>query len=132
MVMVLAVAATLAAANRCHAAPRDPKAAARVKLIEGAQLLSSGEYEEALARFQEAYASVPSPKIFYNYGLAYRGLGRNAEAITWFDRFLAEARDAASDKRGDAERRRTEPRGPVAGLMRGKPASRCHWILARA
>jgi hypothetical protein len=91
-----------------HAAPRDPKAVARAKLVEGAQLLSRGDYEEALARFQEAYASVPSPKIFYNYGLANKGLGRNAEAIVWFDRFLAEAGDAGADKRTDAEHRRAE------------------------
>ena len=76
---VIAVTATLAGGARLHAAPRDPKAVARAKLVEGAQLLSRGDYEEALARFQEAYASVPSPKIFYNYGLANKGLGRNAD-----------------------------------------------------
>jgi hypothetical protein len=102
------VAMTAALAGRLEAAPRDPKAVARAKLVEGAQLLGRGEYEEALARFQEAYASVPSPKIFYNYGLAYRGLGRNAEAIAAFDRFLAEAGDAGVDKRTDAEHRRAE------------------------
>jgi hypothetical protein len=105
---LIAMTATLAGGARLHAAPRDPKAVARAKLVEGAQLLSQGEYEEALARFQEAYARVPSPKIFYNYGLAYKGLGRNAEAIAAFDRFLSEAGDAGADKRGDAERRRAE------------------------
>jgi hypothetical protein len=106
-VMLILVSVTLAAAGRASAAP-DPKAVARAKLIEGARLLSSGEYEDALASFQQAYEQVPSPKIFYNYGLALRGLGRNAEAITAFDQFLAEARDAANDKRADAERRRAE------------------------
>src|SRR5436190_20095049 len=105
------------AGTRAHAAPRDPKAVARAKLVEGAKLLSEGEYEDALLRFQEAYASVPSPKIFYNYGLAYRGLGRNAEAITALDRFLAEASDAAADKRADAERRRAELLRKVAILQ---------------
>jgi hypothetical protein len=105
---VIVMTATLAGAGRLHAAPRDPKAVARAKLVEGAELLSRGEYEEALARFQDAYARVPSPKIFYNYGLAYKGLGRNAEAIAAFDRFLAEAGDAGADKRSDAERRRAE------------------------
>jgi hypothetical protein len=101
------VVATLAGGASAHAAP-DPKAVARAKLVEGAQLLGRGEYEEALARFQEAYAKVPSPKIFYNYGLAYKGLGRNAEAMAAFDRFLAEAGDAGADKRVDAEHRRAE------------------------
>jgi hypothetical protein len=98
------------------AAARDPKAVARAKLMEGAQLLQQGDYEEALSRFQEAYESVPSPKIFYNYGLALRGLGRNAEAIAAFDRFLAEAPDAAADKRTDATRRRAELLKKVAIL----------------
>jgi hypothetical protein len=105
---VIAAAALLAGGSPLRAAPRDPKAVARAKLVEGAQLLGQGEYEEALARFQEAYARVPSPKIFYNYGLAYRGLGRNAEAIGAFDRFLAEAGDAGADKLADAEHRRAE------------------------
>jgi hypothetical protein len=114
--MLIAMTATLAGASRLQAAPRDPKVVARAKLVEGAQLLGQGEYEEALMRFQEAYARVPSPKIFYNYGLAYRGLGRNAEAITAFDRFLAEASDAAPDKRADGERRRAELLKKVATL----------------
>jgi hypothetical protein len=114
--MLLAMVAALGGAARTSAAPRDPKTVARAKLVEGARLLSQGEYEDALQRFQEAYASVPSPKIFYNYGLAYRGLGRNAEAITAFDRFLAEADDAAPDKRSDAERRRSELLKKVATL----------------
>jgi hypothetical protein len=89
-------------------APRDPKAVARAKLLEGAKLLEHGEYEEALARFQEAYAKVPSPKIFYNCGLAYWRLGRNAEAIAAFGRFLAEAPDAPTYSRDDADRRRRD------------------------
>ena len=105
--MLIAAAATVAG-SPLHAAPRDPKAVARAKLVQGAELLSRGEFEEALARFQEAYGSVPSPKIFYNYGLAYKGLGRSAEAIAAFDRFLAEAGDAGADKRADAQQRRAE------------------------
>lgn len=109
VVWTVAAGIALAGGGRpLAAAPRDPKAVAKLKLVEGARLLGQGEYDEALQRFQEAYASVPSPKIFYNFGLAYRGLGRNAEAIAAFDRFLGEASDAAPDKRADAERRRTE------------------------
>jgi hypothetical protein len=112
------VALGIAVAGAAGAAPKekDPKAVARAKLLEGAELLSQGEYEDALTRFQEAYARVPSAKIFYNYGLAYRGLGRYAEAITSFDRFLDEAKDATPDKRSDAEHRRAELLKKVATL----------------
>ncbi|HEX3694529.1 MAG TPA: PEGA domain-containing protein [Polyangia bacterium] len=84
----------------------DSKAVARTKLVEGSDLLKRGEYREALIRFQEAYALVPSPKILYNFGLAYMGLSRNADAIDAFEKFLNEAADAAPDLRANAERHR--------------------------
>src|SRR5215475_11501406 len=79
----LALAAGLALAPRAAAA--DDKAAAKAKLVEGADLLKRGEYQSALERFQRAYELVPSPKIQFNFGLAYKGLGRNADAIEAFD-----------------------------------------------
>jgi hypothetical protein len=72
----------------------DPKEAAKGKLLEGGKLLQQGDYVAALALFKEAYALFPSPKIFYNFGLAYMELGRKSEAIEAFERFLAEANDA--------------------------------------
>jgi tetratricopeptide (TPR) repeat protein len=66
---------------------------ARTKLAEGAQLYDAGDFPAALKRYEEAYALVPSPKILYNFGLVYQGMGRKAEALASFERFLAEARD---------------------------------------
>ena len=81
----------------------DPnREAARVKLVEGVAALKRGDHRAALARFEEAYALVPSPKIHYDFGLAYVGLGRSADALASFERFLAEATDAPSDKRDKA------------------------------
>jgi PEGA domain len=79
------------------AAASDPKTAARKKLVEGADLLKRADYPAALARFQAAYELVPSPKIQYNFGLAYMGLGRNADALKAFHTFLSEASDASTD-----------------------------------
>jgi tetratricopeptide (TPR) repeat protein len=78
------------------------RAAARRKLVEGVDALKRGDYQAALARFEEAYALVPSPKIHYDFGLAYVGLERPAEALAAFERFLAEAPDAPPDKRENA------------------------------
>src|SRR5205814_1129304 len=64
--------------------------------------MKRGDYQAALARFEEAYALVPSPKIHYDFGLAYVGLGRPADALAAFERFLAEAPDAPPDKREKA------------------------------
>src|SRR5688572_2213139 len=84
----------------------DARSDARNKLVQGGEFLKRGQYEEALARFQEAYRLVPSPKIHYNFGLAYRGLGRKADALEAFERFLAEAPDAAKEARQNATRER--------------------------
>jgi hypothetical protein len=74
---------------------QDKRSRARVLLVEGQKLIEAGEYGEALGRFEKAYALVPSPKIQYNFGLAYNGLDRRAEAMRAFQAFLADAGDAA-------------------------------------
>ena len=78
------------------------------------ELLKTGSYREALRLFKEAYALVASPLIFYDFGLAYVGMGDRPRALEAFDRFLAEAPDAPSDKRRKAEHHREELRAWVA------------------
>ncbi|HEY4184449.1 MAG TPA: PEGA domain-containing protein [Polyangia bacterium] len=109
IVVSLAVALLLATAPATRAAGEetDAKAVARAKLVEGGELLKQGEYTTALARFQEAYDLVHSPKIQYDFGLAYMGLGRKADAIEAFEKFLNEAVDASPDLRANAERHRS-------------------------
>ena len=127
--VLFAAAATLAAAGPALAeAPRsnEPRVrrAARAKLVEGVDALRRGEHRVALERFQEAYALVPSPKIHYDFGLAYVGLGRRAEALSAFERFLAEAQDAPADKRERAARQTTALRpqvGVVEIAVKGAP-----------
>jgi hypothetical protein len=88
------------------------KAAAKAKLGEGARLLESGDYAPALEKFQEAYRLVPSPKIFYNIGLADVGLARYPDALRAFERFVAEASNAApatlAEARGQIENLRAK------------------------
>lgn len=60
------------------------------RLEKGARLLNSGDFSGALVEFQEAHRIYPSPKLFYNLGLAYKGLGKSAFAFLEFERFLAE------------------------------------------
>jgi len=104
MAAALAVAggpgvATLATrvAQAAPAGSNNPKAAAKKKLVEGAELLKRREFQAALEHFQSAYELLPSPKIHYNIGLAYMGLGRNAEALEAFHAFLSEATDATGE-----------------------------------
>jgi hypothetical protein len=102
-------------AGNAHA--DDPKAEARNKLVEGGELLRRGDYTDALAKFKEAYALVPSPKIFYNFALAYQNLGRTTEAVEAFEKFLDEAGDAAPDIRANAERYKSELVPKIASVV---------------
>ena len=108
------IAALLAPVNA--SAQDDPKSLARSKLIQGGERLKAGDYTEALKLFEEAYALVPSPKIFYNFGLAYSNLGRASEAVDAFEKFLDEAGDASPDTRANAERHRSELLPQVASV----------------
>jgi hypothetical protein len=75
---------------------------ARAKLIEGAKFTDAGDFARGLEKFEEAYALVPSPKIFFNLGIAYAGLGRNGEAYDAYERFLHEATEANASTRAQA------------------------------
>jgi hypothetical protein len=100
------------------AAADDPqaRAAATAGLVEGVELLRLNRYAEALHKFDEAYARVPSPNIQYNRGLAFRGLGQNAAAIDAFDAFLAGATRPPPGKREQAQQYRNELRARVARI----------------
>jgi len=95
-------------------APNASKGAAEAKLVEGVQLLKTRDYRAALEHFEQAYALVPSPLIFYDLGLALLGLGEGPRALESFERFLVEAPEAPTDKRRRAELYRDELGGQVS------------------
>ena len=112
------------------------KAAAQTVLARGAHDLDARLYGRALAEFQQAYRIFPSPKIFFNIGLANLYLGRLGEALQAFDTFLAEAPDAPQESvaRAKTEREALRPKVgavtivcPQAGVeltMDGRPAGK--------
>jgi tetratricopeptide (TPR) repeat protein len=75
----------------------NPGAVARALAQEGIRLFEKDDFQGALAKFTQAYAKVPNAKLFLNIGLALRGLSRNVEAFTAFERFLTEAKDAGPE-----------------------------------
>jgi hypothetical protein len=80
------------------------KQQAQALQVEGVRLLQKGDNRAALAKFNEAFALVQSPKIMFNMGKAYRALGNDVEALRAFDIFLDEAPYAPKASRADAER----------------------------
>ena len=89
---------------------------ARARLVEGVELLRQKQFAQALTKFDEAYALVPSPNIFYDRGLAYQGLGRDADALEAFDAFLAHADHAPPGTHEKATHEREMLRARVATL----------------
>jgi tetratricopeptide (TPR) repeat protein len=106
--LVAALLATSSARAQEPPAGAEKKVSARAKLVEGDRLLKLGEFQQALAAFKDAYDLFPSPKIRYDFGLAYQGMGRNAEALDAFDAFLADATDAQPEARENARAARSK------------------------
>jgi len=84
----IVLAALLAQAPAPVAGGQD-KAAAKVLLREGLDLNQRGDYARALEKFHAAYATYPSPKLWFNIGQVERDLGHPAEAMAAFEKFLA-------------------------------------------
>ena len=55
------------------------------------QLYATGNYDEAIAEYQEAYRLKPHPNVLYNIAQAYERLLDYAQSVVWFERYLAEA-----------------------------------------
>jgi tetratricopeptide (TPR) repeat protein len=70
---------------------------ARATLIEGTKLFAEGRFAAALDKYLAAQAMVPSAKVYFNIGQAYQGMGKQAQALMAFERFVREARDAPPD-----------------------------------
>ena len=118
---VIAVSALVCVTAVGSPALADPGRSDREKataiLAEGAELYRNGQLRRALGNFQAALVLFPSPKIHYNVGLAYQGLGRNAEALKAYERFLSEAQDAPPETLADARARAAALEPKVARLV---------------
>jgi hypothetical protein len=90
----MAVAVSGATLPAPAAQAQDKRTRARAELLAGSNALQQGDYAGALGHFEKAYEFVPSPKILYNFGLAYLGLDRPSEAMRAFQTFVDEAQDA--------------------------------------
>jgi len=100
-----AVAALLlAAAPRASAQSEGDKKQAQALQAEGLRLMQKGDNQGAVAKFEEAFRLVPSPKILFNMGKAHLALGDQAKALEELDRFLDEAPFAPKESRDEARK----------------------------
>jgi tetratricopeptide (TPR) repeat protein len=70
--------------------PEEARDRARDAFAQGQELYRAGDYAGALSAFQTAELTQPSPAAQYNIGRCYEQLGQPAEAVTAFERYLAE------------------------------------------
>jgi tetratricopeptide (TPR) repeat protein len=68
----------------------DAKVRARAYVDAGLQAHERGDYDAALALYQQAYDLLPHPALFFNMGQAHRLAGRPAEALAMYRRYLVE------------------------------------------
>ena len=105
--------------------PADPQAKVKAQALlkEGTALFDRGDLAGALAKFQTAYGVYPSPKLQFNIGQADRDLGRPVEALEAFDRFLAQAPDAAPEILAEARQSVAELKSKLGQLKIECPTS---------
>jgi hypothetical protein len=68
-------------------------------VTRGNELFEEKQFAAALASFEEAYRTFPSPKIHYNLARTLAACERPLEAIDHYERFLKEAGLEESDSR---------------------------------
>jgi tetratricopeptide (TPR) repeat protein len=75
-------------ANRAVTPSETQKAAALAKYEEGSKAFAQKRYKDAVDSFLEADATAQSPAFAYNIGLAYEGMGDDANALRWLREYL--------------------------------------------
>jgi hypothetical protein len=88
-------------ATLAHAEPGAGKddTNARAHFNEGLVHAARGELSSALLDFEAAYALQPHYSVLYNIGQAQAALGRSAEAVRSFERYLADGGESVSTER---------------------------------
>jgi hypothetical protein len=96
-------------------------AEARQLFKDGNALLDAGRYEDALAKFEAAYAAWANPKILLNLATTLRVLERSADALQAYQRYAKEAQPSP-ERKAEVDAICSELLGRVATLRLGATA----------
>ncbi|MBK6534358.1 MAG: PEGA domain-containing protein [Deltaproteobacteria bacterium] len=69
-------------------AQAQPRSGRSPAFDRGVAALEAGRYGDAVGDLEEAVRTDPTPLAIYNLGLAYRGVGRSADAVAAFERYV--------------------------------------------
>ncbi|MFL5451037.1 MAG: tetratricopeptide repeat protein, partial [Myxococcales bacterium] len=89
--LALVAATSFASAVRAEDADK-----AREHYSVGLRAYDLGNYDEAIAEFEEAYRHKDAPGLLYNIGQAYRLSNRPEEAVRYYRTYLEKKPDAAN------------------------------------
>lgn len=84
---------------------QSPPDAARAAFEQGMVALQGNRFRDAVEALEASLALRPLAAVSYNLGLAYRGIGRNVDAVEAFERYLRAPDADARPERIDALRR---------------------------
>lgn len=118
--LLLAVAAVLCGPQVAHA---DERSDARRSFNEGMRRIGQGQYDEGIAKLEEAYAILPHPNVLYNIGLAHVEAGREGQALPYLERYQrATPPDAGVERLMEALRERMRVRAEADREEASTPA----------
>jgi hypothetical protein len=107
---------SFATATNAFAQTNEQRDQAKQISTEGGKLMQQGKLPQAVDAFRKAYSIFPNPRYQYNIGVALKNLGKDAESLTAFDVFLAEAKDVPPEFLADAKRQRDSLADHVARI----------------
>jgi len=87
---LVAGAVAVAVSGPVRADDDQAKKEAQGLVTEGVGLLKAKNYDDALAKFEAAYARFPSPKILLNIGTTQKEMGRIADAANTYQQYMAD------------------------------------------
>ncbi|MBX3234303.1 MAG: hypothetical protein KIT84_21555 [Labilithrix sp.] len=90
LVLALSLATSAAGAQSAAAPTEEAQKEANTHFQRAVTLYSEADYRGALVEFKRAYEIAPHVQVLYNIGQAYYQNQSYAEALTTFERFLAE------------------------------------------
>jgi hypothetical protein len=94
----LAILSPMGLPGRPELAHADGRAEASRHFTLGVKLYAESKFDEALVEFQRAYELAPHPSVLYNIAASHRELSHYAEAIRFYEQFLAEGKGVANPK----------------------------------
>ncbi len=98
--------------------------AAREAFERGVQALEDSRFAEAQSAFEESFRRNPLPVVLFNLAFAYRGLGRNRDAIATLERYLQDPGTTEADMQQNAREEIARLRATLVRLnVRPTPAS---------